>query len=252
MQHRKPGDRKGAPRSAHYHEPVRVERSRDTSGYVRHLSLDLAWDERKPEMRPDRQSLSRRAGLLESCRCYSPSASHDTFVSDYDRKRHDRSWLGLLESGRSAWHIHRMDDEPDLSFCGLTLWVEDREFPEASDYWDGNWLIIRGTMKASGALVECGGPILTTADVERFRDDVAKMISTLAGEATLTGLEPGINMTLEMCGRGHVEGVIEITPDHLNQQHRFKVEADQSYLPALVSSCDAILSKFPVTNAPTR
>ena len=144
-----------------------------------------------------------------------------------------------------------MNDEPDLSFCGLSVWVEDREFPDASDYWDGNWLVIRAKMKASGASVESGGPILMTTDVERFRDDLVVMASTLAGKAILTGLEPGINMTLEMCGRGHVEGVIEITPDHLNQQHRFKVEADQSYLPALVSSCDAILSRFPVTNPRT-
>ena len=91
-----------------------------------------------------------------------------------------------------------------------------------------------------------------TADVEQFRDDVAKMVSTLTGKATLTGLEPGINMTLEMRGRGHVEGVVEITPDHLNQNHRFKVEADRSYLPVLVSSCDTILTRFPVTNAQKR
>ena len=145
-----------------------------------------------------------------------------------------------------------MDIESDLSFCGLSLWVEGREFPDTSDYWDGNWLVIRAEMKASGAFVKCGGPILMTADVEQFRDDVAKMVSTLTGKATLTGLEPGINMTLEMRGRGHVEGVVEITPDHLNQHHRFKVEADQSYLPALISSCDAILTRFPVTNAQKR
>ena len=81
-----------------------------------------------------------------------------------------------------------MDTEPDLSFFGLSLWVKDREFPDASDYWDGNWLVIRAKMKASGASVECGGPILMTADVERFRDDVAKMVSTLAGEATPDGI----------------------------------------------------------------
>ena len=141
-----------------------------------------------------------------------------------------------------------MDIEPDLDFCGLSLWVEGREFPEA----DGNWLVVRAEMRASGAFVKCSGPILTTVDVEQFRDDVADMISTLAGEATLTGLEPGINITLKMLGRGRVEGVIEITPDHLNQDHRFIVEADQSYLPALISSCDAILSRFPVMNASKR
>lgn len=142
-----------------------------------------------------------------------------------------------------------MDTEPDLTFCGLSLWVQGREFPAASDYWDGNWLVIRAEMKASGAFVECGGPILMTGDVERFRNGVVGMVTTLSGEAALEGFEPGIRLALRMRGRGHVEGVVDITPDHLNQQHRFNVEADQSFLPALVSSCDAILNRFPATNA---
>lgn len=145
-----------------------------------------------------------------------------------------------------------MSAEPDLTFCGLSLWVEGREFPDASDYWDGNWLVIRAEMRAPGARVECVGPILMASDLECFRDGVAEMVTALAGEATLKGLEPGINLTLRMGSRGHVEGAVDITPDHLNQQHRFNVEADQSYLPALVLSCDAILGKLPVINALTR
>lgn len=145
-----------------------------------------------------------------------------------------------------------METDPDLSFCGLSLWVRQRQFPDAADYWDGNWLTVSVTMEASGAFVRCGGPILTTADIEWFRNGVAAMAATLKGEAELIGLEPGLNVKLTMRdGRGHVDGVIEITPDHLNQQHRFKVEFDQSYLPALVLSCDTILTTFPVTNAPT-
>ena len=163
-----------------------------------------------------------------------------------------RSENGALGSGPAAWHVHGMSAEPDLTFCGLSVWVKGREFPDSSDYWDGNWLVIRAEMKASGALVECAGPLLTTGDLERFRDEVAEMVTALAGEAALEGLEPGIKLIVRMLSRGHVEGVVDITPDHLNQQHRFNVEADQSYLPALVSSCDAILGRFPVTNASTQ
>jgi len=53
-------------------------------------------------------------------------------------------------------------------------------------------------------------------------------------------------MALTMRGMGHVEAAIEITADHINQHHRFHVDADQSYLPGLIRSCDPILSKFPV------
>jgi hypothetical protein len=103
-------------------------------------------------------------------------------------------------------------------------------------------------MDASDARVKCDGPILMTTDIKQFRDQLTVMVDTLAGEATLMGLEPELNVVLKMQKRGHVEGVIEITPDHLNQHHRFTVEADQSYLPALVLSCDAILERFPVIN----
>lgn len=40
---------------------------------------------------------------------------------------------------------------------------------------------------------------------------------------------------------------IEITVDYINQHHRFYVDADQSYLPALIRSCVAALSKYPLS-----
>lgn len=139
-----------------------------------------------------------------------------------------------------------MINEPDLSFCGFSLWIDGRQYPDVSDFWDGNWLMIRVRMEANGAHVECGGPILMTADIKEFRNQLAAMTSSLAGEATLKGLEPNINVVLTMQKLGHVEAVFEITADHVNQYHRFIVEGDQSYLPGLIRSCDAILCKFPV------
>jgi hypothetical protein len=145
-----------------------------------------------------------------------------------------------------------MEADADLRLLGLSLWVEGREFPDATDFWDGNWLVIRAEMRASGAYVERSGPILTAADFERFRDDLSKMVADLAGEAVLEGLEPGLRFFLKMQKLGRIEAIVEITPDHLTQQHRFEVEVDQSFLPGLVASCDAILTRFPVTNAPPK
>jgi hypothetical protein len=48
---------------------------------------------------------------------------------------------------------------------------------------------------------------------------------------------------------GHLEGEVEITPDHLSQFHRFTLDLDQSYLRALIASCDAILERFPIVGA---
>ncbi|MHC5234397.1 WapI family immunity protein [Brucella sp. LJL56] len=139
-----------------------------------------------------------------------------------------------------------MTDQPDLHFSGFSLWIGGRQFPDALDFWDGNWLRVRARMEAIGAHVECAGPILMTTDIRKFRDQLDIMATSLAGEATLKGLEPGINVVLTMQKLGHVEAVIEITADHVNQYHRFIAEGDQSYLPGLIRSCDAILRKFSV------
>jgi len=29
---------------------------------------------------------------------------------------------------------------PDLKLEGLQIWIHGRQFPDAADYWDGNWL----------------------------------------------------------------------------------------------------------------
>lgn len=139
-----------------------------------------------------------------------------------------------------------MSDEPDLHFCGFSLWIDRRQFPAALDFWDGNRLMVRARMEASGANVECEGPILMTEDIKEFHDQLTAMAASLAGEATLKGLEPEINVVLTMQKLGQVEAVIEITADHIHQHHRFIVEADQSYLPGLIRSCDTMLRKFPV------
>ena len=142
-----------------------------------------------------------------------------------------------------------MNADPDLRLDGLSIWVDGREFPGASDDFDSNWLRLRVLMEAPGATVACQGAVLMTTDFRRFRDELAAMNATLAGEATLEGYEPALKARLTMKGLGQVDGEVEITPDQLSQYHRFRLDLDQSYLPALIAGCDAILARFPVVGA---
>lgn len=141
-----------------------------------------------------------------------------------------------------------MTNDPDLRFLGLSLWIEGHQFPDADDYWDANWLVVRACMETDGARVECNGPILMTADIDRFRGQLAVMAMTIKGEAALQPLEPNLKLVLKMDSRGQIEFTLEITPDHMAQQHSFTLDADQTCLPALVESCDAILTRYPIKN----
>jgi len=139
--------------------------------------------------------------------------------------------------------------EPDLKLLGLSIWVDGRQFPGNPDYFDGNWLNVRARMEAPSATVRCAGSILMTSDSLRFRDQLVTVNAELAGEAELAGFEPNLKVTLKMQRLGHLEAEVEITPDHLSQFHRFSLDLDQSYLPALISSCNAILVRYPTVGA---
>lgn len=48
---------------------------------------------------------------------------------------------------------------PDLKLQGLQIWVHGRQFPDAADYWDGNWLRVTAHCGESGASVFATGSI---------------------------------------------------------------------------------------------
>lgn len=150
-----------------------------------------------------------------------------------------------------AWHPQQMLDDPNLRLGGLSIWIEGRQFPNASDYWDANWLMVRAVVEATGATVRCDGSILMTTDIDRFRQELCVAHAAVDGEATLSSLEPELKVTLKVQRLGGVSCEVEITPDHLNQFHRFAlVGLDQSYLPSFIASCDAVLAAYPVIGTP--
>jgi hypothetical protein len=62
-------------------------------------------------------------------------------------------------------------------------------------------------------------------------------------------MEPEIAVTLNAKTLGAVEMEVQITPDHLTQEHRFTFAIDQSYLEPLSSQCARLLSAFPIRGA---
>jgi hypothetical protein len=130
---------------------------------------------------------------------------------------------------------------------GLRLWVHGRQFPDAEDYWDSNWLLITARVEASGARVEIEGPLIRNTEIAAFAAELRQLSATLRGTARLDCLEPELRVTLSAADAiGHIAVEISITPDQLSQSHRFEFGCDQSYLPGLIASCEAMLEKYPV------
>ena len=138
---------------------------------------------------------------------------------------------------------------PALKIAGFQLWVHSRQFPERTDLWDGNWLNITAHCGAKGANIVISGAILTTMDIERFSTECEKLYKNSQTEALLDPLEPTLQLSLMASDRlGHIQMTVKITPDHLCQKHEVKFGIDQTFLPAIISECRAILETYPVKN----
>jgi hypothetical protein len=139
---------------------------------------------------------------------------------------------------------------PDIKLNGLQIWIHSRQFLDAEDYWDGNWLNVTAHCGTHGADVWATGAILRIPDIAGWLVALEEMNQSLSGEANLVSLGPELSVELSMSELGHIAMTVEITPDHMNQQHSFQFELDQSYLEALISSCRGVLEKYPIKSKP--
>jgi hypothetical protein len=136
--------------------------------------------------------------------------------------------------------------EPDLKLGGFSLWVFGRQFPDANDYWDGNWLNVRARVEAPGALVEAQGAIVFAPELAEFVKQLDKLHTNLVGEAALRCMEPNLQIVIWGDSLGHVTVKLKITPDHMTQSHEFRFDLDQTYLGPFLDGCRSILSQWPV------
>jgi hypothetical protein len=140
---------------------------------------------------------------------------------------------------------------PSLKVAGFQLWVHGRQFPEAQDADDGNWLRVTGHCGASGASVWVRGSILMVTDVEQFGRECRSLYEGKGDRAGLEPFEPELRIGLAATDRmGHIRAEVELTPEHLTQTHRMQFEIDQSYLPEIIEQCAAVMSAYPIRGGP--
>ena len=142
---------------------------------------------------------------------------------------------------------HReIDTRPDIRLAGLEIWVHNRQFPDSEDYWDGNWLYVTAHCWASGASVWVSGSIVHSSEVAHLLAGAQSLYANVKGKAELPCMEPELSLELEGTGLGHINMTVRISPENLTQNHEFRFEIDQSYLPELMKQCKDVLERYPI------
>jgi hypothetical protein len=135
--------------------------------------------------------------------------------------------------------------EPDIAIAGLKLWVHGYQFRDSDDRWDGNWLNVTAVCSEGGASVSVHGNFVRTDEIAEWQTAAERLSAELSGEARLQYMEPNLAVTLKAASLGAVEMEVQITPNQLTQDHKFRFEIDQSYLHSLSSQCARVLQAFP-------
>lgn len=136
--------------------------------------------------------------------------------------------------------------EPHLVISGLRVWIHGRQFPDALDCWDGNWLRVTAYCVYPDSMVRAHGTIIHLGEVFGLLRECERLYQTLQGRAVLRCIEP--NLTVELLAEtgGRIRAKVSITPDHMVESHSFEEEIDQTYIPPIICSCQEILIQFPI------
>lgn len=137
-------------------------------------------------------------------------------------------------------------NKPDLVIEKLKIWIHGRQFPDASDYWDVNWLNVTTRYDSVGSFVEASGHIIHLSEIVAFLESSEKVLRGIDRVIELTTVEPNIGLRLECDKLGYIKGELNITHDHMSEKHEYTLDMDQSYLPGIITLCKAILVEYPI------
>ena len=140
---------------------------------------------------------------------------------------------------------------PDLEVAKLSVWVRERTYAGSEEPYDADRLTVSAHCAQAGASVFVQGAFLTSSSFERFAETCETLHVALAGKAWLASDELNLTVTLDATdSAGHVLAVVEITPDHMTQEHRFEFQIDQTHLPGIVRQCRTIVGRYPNPHRP--
>ena len=129
--------------------------------------------------------------------------------------------------------------------------VLGRQFPTATDFWDGNWLNTQVTARVGAFRCKVAGTIRTT-EIKAFRVQLQRLYEELLGQATFATMERWIALSVVGDGRGHlrIEGELQDEPGCGNMLRFHLPEIDQTQLFDVIARLCEIEEEFPTIDAP--
>lgn len=125
-----------------------------------------------------------------------------------------------------------------------------RNYPNSSDYWDGNWVSSKLKIEIPGYTVSFNAD-LRTDELSNFMNELKLMNKKMKGKAALSNLDGYLHIEGEMNKLGQIFWTAETCyPAGYGAVLKFEFVSDQSYLERLIKELNDILVAFPVLGKP--
>lgn len=133
---------------------------------------------------------------------------------------------------------------------GLAISVWQRPHADSADFWDGNWLSAVVDVAVGKFFGQITGD-LRAEEFVSFRKQLHELYQSLNGRAEFHTLEGWIYLSLEGDGIGHMkcEGFI-LDEVGVGNRLAFRLDIDQTFLPALLHGVDAVMQAYPANGRP--
>jgi hypothetical protein len=139
----------------------------------------------------------------------------------------------------------------EIKFTGesgdfLSFRVLGRSHPEATDYWDGNWLRIGGIVSLGAFQGNVSGDI-RVEELQAFSNSLNHLYETLTGEAIFETLEDWLKIRIwvDKLGQITLSGFVK---NGVFDQNRlsFVTYADQTFLSVPIKQIEQAIKQFPL------
>ena len=128
----------------------------------------------------------------------------------------------------------------------LSVKPVEREHPDASDFWDGNWLITEIEI-AVGAFRARYVANLRVDELLRLRDQMSALPCTLDGQAELRSLEDWLQVSIQGDDLGHFQVDCQAKDAAgIGNTLKFALGFDQTELSGMLDELEQIIEKFPL------
>jgi hypothetical protein len=128
----------------------------------------------------------------------------------------------------------------------VSIEVLRREHPEAHDYWDGNWLWCRVSVRA-GVFRGVFEASLRAEEFATMRDGVRTCMTDFTGTFGFETMEGQVSVVAKGNGRGHFTAKCSARDAAgIGSELTFEMSFDQTRLAPLALELDALLRAYPV------